>query len=240
MSLYLHLQSMLFPPQGEQRSFIPQFRLEGIPKDAEGDESLAMRIADPLWMLGRQWQFGEFLAEENGSPICVKARYKKQKINHLGSTLANLDQRDISKFPLEYCIENLPQRELNLRQKVQAGQYLEQLIHNFQKTSPIQLIEDLRQNFPLEKPSDALWDEATKVFFSIMKGEVIDGEKVYYHLKEQDAQTSTYGQAWTEYSFWYQKTFGILPEVEKNYWHSEQLVHKFIAQHLTDEEDEII
>ena len=29
-------------------------------------------IADPLWLLGRQWQFGELLGEDTGSPVCVE------------------------------------------------------------------------------------------------------------------------------------------------------------------------
>jgi hypothetical protein len=27
------------------------------------------RVQDPLWLLGRQWQFGEFQGEDAGSPI---------------------------------------------------------------------------------------------------------------------------------------------------------------------------
>ena len=30
------------------------------------EESLSMPIADPLWMLGRQWQFGEFRGARRG------------------------------------------------------------------------------------------------------------------------------------------------------------------------------
>lgn len=33
------------------------------------------RTADPLWMLARQWQMGEFQAEDAGSPIEVELSY---------------------------------------------------------------------------------------------------------------------------------------------------------------------
>ncbi len=33
---------------------------------------LAAQIADPLWMLARQWQFGEFQGEDVGSPVHVE------------------------------------------------------------------------------------------------------------------------------------------------------------------------
>lgn len=51
-------------------------RLE--PQSVSGDPTpgLQARLHDPLWMLTRQWQFGEFGAEDAGSPVAV----------HVGST----------------------------------------------------------------------------------------------------------------------------------------------------------
>ncbi|MGB5763054.1 MAG: hypothetical protein WBM58_10950, partial [Sedimenticolaceae bacterium] len=36
---------------------LSSFRLEVDPRGESYDEALAARVADPLWMLGRQWQF---------------------------------------------------------------------------------------------------------------------------------------------------------------------------------------
>ena len=44
-------------------------RLEPRSRDAEMNTSLQARIYDPLWLLARQWQFGEFQGEDNGSPV---------------------------------------------------------------------------------------------------------------------------------------------------------------------------
>jgi hypothetical protein len=46
-------------------------RLE--PQSVSGDPSpgLEARVHDPLWMLGRQWQLGEFHGEDVGTPIAV-------------------------------------------------------------------------------------------------------------------------------------------------------------------------
>jgi len=46
-------------------------RLE--PQTLAGDpaEGLAAAIYDPLWLLGRQWQLGEFAAEDAGTPLTV-------------------------------------------------------------------------------------------------------------------------------------------------------------------------
>ena len=42
-------------------------RLEGSPRNEEFEQSLRAEIRDPLWMLCRQWQFGEFQGENAGT-----------------------------------------------------------------------------------------------------------------------------------------------------------------------------
>src|SRR5213592_914870 len=49
-------------------------RLEPRNRDAEMNTSLQARTYDPLWMLTRQWQFGEFQGEDNGSPVIARWR----------------------------------------------------------------------------------------------------------------------------------------------------------------------
>jgi hypothetical protein len=46
-------------------------RLEPRPRSPEVADTLAAKIRDPLWMLTRQWQFGEFQGEDAGSPAWV-------------------------------------------------------------------------------------------------------------------------------------------------------------------------
>ncbi len=45
------------------------------------ETGLAARIHDPLWMLTRQWQFGEFAAQDAGSPALVNFQGTSQLIN---------------------------------------------------------------------------------------------------------------------------------------------------------------
>ena len=46
-------------------------RLEPRPVAPSIAETLAARLRDPLWLLTRQWQFGEFQGEDAGSPAYV-------------------------------------------------------------------------------------------------------------------------------------------------------------------------
>jgi hypothetical protein len=53
-------------------NFYKYSRLEGRPRETELDDALAAKIHDPLWMLARQYQFGEFQGEDSGSAIFAK------------------------------------------------------------------------------------------------------------------------------------------------------------------------
>lgn len=49
-------------------------RLEPRTRSADMAAGLTARIADPLWLLARQWQVGEFLGEDVGSPVSARLR----------------------------------------------------------------------------------------------------------------------------------------------------------------------
>src|SRR5688572_7243873 len=127
MSLYYKIKRKLFPLEGGNLGFIPQFRLEGRSRDANNQSGLEMRIADPLWMLGRQWQFSEFRGEDNGSPISIRANYKKEQAGFY-SFPNSARRQEIGNVPLEARVEAMEVRPWDLRSKVRIGQKFEELI----------------------------------------------------------------------------------------------------------------
>lgn len=56
-------------------------RLEGRPREEELDDSLAAKIHDPLWMMARQYQFGELKGEDTGSAIFAKVAVNTVRFN---------------------------------------------------------------------------------------------------------------------------------------------------------------
>ena len=56
-------------------------RLEPRVRNADMRTGLQARIYDPLWMLARQWQFGEFQAEDNGSPAAARWRGEVSRLS---------------------------------------------------------------------------------------------------------------------------------------------------------------
>ena len=47
-------------------------RLEPQSRSGDPDPGIEARVHDPLWLLGRQWQFGEFQGEDCGTPVAVE------------------------------------------------------------------------------------------------------------------------------------------------------------------------
>ena len=85
-------------------------RLE--PQGTLGDPrpGVEARVHDPLWLLGRQWQLGEFVGEDAGTPLTVRAVTRTVAVDrwapgdaHTGRAFGR-DQRDL----LEPLVEAEP------------------------------------------------------------------------------------------------------------------------------------
>src|ERR1051325_6291738 len=93
-------------------------RLE--PRVRGSDPAIGLRAAvhDPLWFLGRQWQVGELLGEDAGSPIAVRGgtiehpltRFRPGNGQGDGNGDGDGDARDYDRMaiPLEVIVEREP------------------------------------------------------------------------------------------------------------------------------------
>ena len=86
-------------------------RLEPRSRNAEMNDSVQARIYDPLWLLARQWQMGEFQGEDNGSPVMARWRAEAAPLTryHAGAIAPNT-QVDAPRLrrdgmPLETLVE---------------------------------------------------------------------------------------------------------------------------------------
>ncbi|MFV8753424.1 hypothetical protein ACNOYE_22975 [Nannocystaceae bacterium ST9] len=69
------------------------------------DEGLQARIADPLWMLARQWQLGEFRGEDAATPVHVHLRAASNRLETLDSLANGKPEPFASGVPLEARVE---------------------------------------------------------------------------------------------------------------------------------------
>lgn len=80
-------------------------RLSPRPRAENLNESLRAAVRDPLWMLTRQWQLGEFEGEDTGSPVTAKIGYTHQSIDRIKMGLKPPMKFDHLQQPLEVAVE---------------------------------------------------------------------------------------------------------------------------------------
>ena len=66
-------------------------RLEGRPRQADFGRNLRAEVRDPLWMLTRQWQFGEFKGEDAGSAVKARVQLNTTRIDRFAVKNENRD-----------------------------------------------------------------------------------------------------------------------------------------------------
>ena len=56
-------------------------RLEPVTATGDPRPGLEARVHDPLWLLARQWQLGEFAGEDAGTPLTVRVVTNTTKVD---------------------------------------------------------------------------------------------------------------------------------------------------------------
>ena len=156
-------------------------RLEPSPRDASLQKSLQAQVRDPLWLLARQWQVGEFLGEDTGSPVHATLGAEMQTVTtYRPGTQDSATVAIAPGVPIEVHVE----REtvaLRLRGSVQHGLYFENLVRQGAVANPEIVIAAFRAAFPIPAtvpdPTYATLDAVR--FRALTAGRVTDGEALY-------------------------------------------------------------
>ncbi|MGE0469553.1 MAG: hypothetical protein AB7L09_12305 [Nitrospira sp.] len=80
-------------------------RLEARPRTLDFTRSLRAEVGDPLWMLTRQWQFGEFKGEDAASAVTSRIAYQHEAIDRVEFQEGNAFAFDPTTIPLETRVE---------------------------------------------------------------------------------------------------------------------------------------
>jgi hypothetical protein len=84
-------------------------RLEGRPRRDDFDRALKAEVRDALWMLAKQWQLGEFEADDAGSPVYSKVRMRTAPLTKY-QPAGGATEALASNVPLEPKVERRPIR----------------------------------------------------------------------------------------------------------------------------------
>jgi len=158
--------------------------------------SLQARVYDPLWLLARQWQFGEFQGEDNGSPITAHWRGESARLTryHSGAIAPNTRvdaPRYDATMPLETVVERettaLPNQVVKLeklRLAAEAGQHFLRMLDQLREQGMV--TRDYRAAFlqeylfpELTTEQLATLDSDSLNFFDLMGARVPDGRRLY-------------------------------------------------------------
>lgn len=165
-------------------------RLQPLSRNADMKNSLQARIHDPLWLLTRQWQLGEFQGEDNGSPITARWRADAAKLSRYFSgaikadTIANAPRYNPS-LPLETLVEretilSSQEQTAKLRFAAESGQQFVRILDQMREAAAIS--RDYRDAFVRKFPFPRLTEEQratldsdSLAFIDLMAARVPDG-----------------------------------------------------------------
>ena len=180
-------------------------RLEPRSRNAEMNTSLQARIYDPLWLLARQWQLGEFQGEDNGSPVMAHWRGETSGLTRFypGAIPPNTEA-DAPHYNSRLPLETLVEREFvrptlnpnkvrdakpeKLRLAAQAGQHFLRMLKLLSERG--RLSKDYQTAFirqyvflPLAENQLEALDGESLSYLNLMASRVPDGRRLYHAFR---------------------------------------------------------
>jgi hypothetical protein len=213
-------------------------RLE--PQSITGDPSpgLTAALHDPLWLLGRQWQFGEFDGEDAGMPISVRMATEAQRVTawQPGDPAAKAPARDLpADEPLDPWVEREPPTAAGpgLRQRAEAGSTLVTMLLDAGLDARAALVQ--RYALPMNPAPPpgvpaAFWQVPPR--YRILARTSPDAEAAAKALEQgtpdwlapATADAKAAAQAWLR---WYRGSVSPLPQGASESWLAERLEYRF-------------
>jgi hypothetical protein len=153
-------------------------RLEPRPRARDLNDTLAAKLRDPLWLLTRQWQFGEFRGEDAGSPAFVRIVGSQLPIS--AWRIDNDWQPYDGSRPIETLLQAEPFPEDDLSLQVEIAEYFAAILRGAAAIDAAvaeALLADLRTALPLALP-DAV-DVQGRQFHAVCAPRLFNGIALY-------------------------------------------------------------
>ena len=166
-------------------------RLEPRCREADMRTTLAARVFDPLWLLARQWQVGEFQAEDVGMPVLARVRARTALLSrcYLGEIPTKTPTKgapyDPTEMPLEVMVErqrirSAPAPAVRLwKLRVEAGLHFLRMLEAQPLAGNYRAAFSARFALQSLKPQQLEGaDEETVRFVQTMVGRALDGRRL--------------------------------------------------------------
>ncbi len=169
-----------------KRAVVLWSRLELLPETDDLAVGLQAPLADPLWLIGRQWQFSEFQGEDAGTPVAVHLAGEAAHLTRYspGGQGANpVDYQDLN-LPLEVAVEREAVRAVHPRLAAEAGEHLLRLLAAAGVSGGR---AGLRPEYALEIADEAMphpqADPQGRIWQALFGGSALDGRRLAADLR---------------------------------------------------------
>lgn len=239
------------------KEFIPSIvtwnRLEGRPRKEDFDRSLRVEVRDALWMLTRQWQFGEFKGEDAGSAIKAKVLMKTSRINRYamkgGKSVAYNDD-----LPLEARVE----REIipfDLSLRIQMGRHFMKLLKLSGRD--VEYKAEYLAKYPLKDPANKVEEEAlfsdleAWQLFSAARGRIIDGAALLKDIQSgghdswvatniESGDRDSIRDTASTFEDWFKRVYNQPEDFDDSAWAPSYLEYQFACSAPDDEDKQTV
>jgi len=222
-------------------------RLEGRPRRPDFSRALKAEVRDAMFMLSRQWQLGEFRADDAGSPATVKMQLSSTRLrsyqNPGGATLPFDDA-----LPLEARVER---RALPLTMEARPMSLDIRLLLGRQWLKMLATIADYSvaflEKYPITAPDPSRKEDAYVCahreawqVVAALAGRRMDGGALYTYLTEAPGRHAWHGIAAilpahrsaidtvaASFVSWVKTTFTQPPSAAEDAWQPERLEYQF-------------
>jgi hypothetical protein len=167
-------------------------RLEPRPRSEAIARTLAAQVRDPLWILTRQWQFGEFQGEDAASPAWVQLNARFSDITGWTPSGGAPTAYQRRAAPLEAVVESEPFSPDDAT-AVELGQRFEAMLLRAYADAPAalpvpvaELVRLFREAYPFgARPIDPR-DRRAQAFRRVCDGRAIDGCALFLAVRNVD------------------------------------------------------
>ena len=232
---------------------IPMFqykRLETRTRKENSKTALSFAVHDPLWMLTRQWQFGEFKGDDCGSAIWAKVKIEHAELSSISNGTQSIEiNKDNA---LEHHVERM---NIHITEAVRiesAYRFKKSIDFSSIKNKSQQIVKYLQTKYPLasftdvdsntsEKTTKEIISEIKKqknthleAFLAAFGSRSFDGYHVYLSIKANTILDTTlknivstgdqseFNALCKSYATWFKATYQPVDD-ESNFWVDEKL-----------------
>ena len=208
-------------------------RLEPRPRTEDFQRSLRAEVRDALWMLTRQWQMGEFEAEDAGTAIDARLLAKNIHIDRIALDGINGGKYD-EMIPMETFVEReaIP---FTYSLKIQMAQY-------FLKLHPPGLsdtyLDQYKIKYGMATNLEANFRGQTDGLnlYTATKKRGLDGERIYRDIKDNifssvitisTGDEVKFEKIMQDFQNWFSRQYAQPADATESAWHPGQLDYQF-------------